>query len=95
MIQVNKKTFLEVCIYFNDCQYLSSFCNLVQRLPIFLIYSLTQLLIVEVNRILLHMINLPMAGVSIAAVKRVELLKIFVCLKETLRNSFILGSDQK
>lgn len=88
---MNKKTFLEVCIYFNDCQHLSSFCNLVQRLPIFLI----QLLIVEVNRILLHMINLPMAGVSIAAVKRVELLKIFVCLKETLRNSFILGSDQK
>lgn len=87
---MNKKTFLEVCIYFNDCQHLSSFCNLVQRLPIFLI----QLLIVEVNRILLHMINLPMAGVSIAAVKRVELLKIFVCLKETLRNSFILGSDQ-
>ena len=88
---MNKKTFLEVCIYFNDCQHLSSFCNLVQRLPIFLI----QLLIVEVNRILLHMINLPMAGVSIAAVKRVELLKIFVCLKETLRNSFILGSDQE
>lgn len=88
---MNKKTFLEVCIYFNDCQHLSSFCNLVQRLPIFLI----QLLIVEVNRILLHMINLPMAGVSIAAVKWVELLKIFVCLKETLRNSFILGSDQK
>ena len=88
---MNKKTFLEVCIYFNDCQHLSSFCNLVQRLPIFLI----QLLIVEVNRILLHMINLPMAGVSIAAVKRVELLKILVCLKETLRNSFILGSDQK
>lgn len=87
---MNKKTFLEVCIYFNDCQHLSSFCNLVQRLPIFLI----QLLIVEVNRILLHMINLPMAGVSIAAVKRVELLKILVCLKETLRNSFILGSDQ-
>ena len=87
---MNKKTFLEVCIYFNDCQHLSSFCNLVQRLLIFLI----QLLIVEVNRILLHMINLPMAGVSIAAVKRVELLKIFVCLKETLRNSFILGSDQ-
>ena len=87
---MNKKNFLEVCIYFNDCQHLSSFCNLVQRLPIFLI----QLLIVEVNRILLHMINLPMAGVSIAAVKRVELLKIFVCLKETLRNSFILGSDQ-
>lgn len=87
---MNKKTFLEVCIYFNDCQHLSSFCNLVQRLPIFLI----QLLIVEVNRILLHMIILPMAGVSIAAVKRVELLKIFVCLKETLRNSFILGSDQ-
>lgn len=75
--------------------HLSSFCNLVQRLPIFLIHSLTHLLIVEVNRILLHMINLPMAGVSIAAVKRVELLKIFVWLKETLRNSFILGSDQK
>ena len=68
--------------------HLSSFCNLVQGLPIFLIHSLTQLLIVEVNRILLHMINLPMAGVSIAAVKRVELLKIFVCLKKNLKELF-------
>lgn len=90
---MNKKTFLEVRIYFNDC--LTPF--FILQLSAKVAYFLNPFTDITANCRSKQDTSShnKFTNGRCVNVKRVELLKIFVCLKETLRNSFILGSDQK